>query len=379
MNGGGAPERLECIDGLRGWASVMVVLSHLWGQFAKHVVPAYDHPFLRMISDGHLAVLIFFVLSGVALSLRYVRKPKRVALFRLVAARYVRLVVPILSTTLIVYLLISLHVAGHREAAQLAASEIFLGARHNMPSSLTDALMFSFYAVLFDYHAQTTFNWSLWTMPVEFSGSLLVFGLLFLFSKLPRLARRYRVVIICGLTAALLLLSKQLAACFTAGYVLAELVCTYPAAGKWLRLASLAFAAAGLTLSAVVGRQDDHSGALLAIGIVMAGHFWPVANSFLSSQLSRWLGHISFPLYLIHVPVIGCAGMVFLAMRHNDVPAHIATHLTMVLAFAGSLVAAWLLLPVERLSIRLSRAAGSFRWPSRRADSKPSAKAQKSA
>jgi peptidoglycan/LPS O-acetylase OafA/YrhL len=28
--------RLDYLDGLRGWASLMVVLSHLWGQFARH-------------------------------------------------------------------------------------------------------------------------------------------------------------------------------------------------------------------------------------------------------------------------------------------------------------------------------------------------------
>jgi len=38
----------------------------------------------------------------------------------------------------------------------------------------------------------TTFNWSLWTMPVEFLGSLMIYGLLFAFTGVPGLRRVHR-------------------------------------------------------------------------------------------------------------------------------------------------------------------------------------------
>ena len=47
--------RLDYLDGLRGWASLMVVLSHLWGQFARHNSDFYSSTPLRLISDGHFA------------------------------------------------------------------------------------------------------------------------------------------------------------------------------------------------------------------------------------------------------------------------------------------------------------------------------------
>jgi peptidoglycan/LPS O-acetylase OafA/YrhL len=353
-----AHDRLDCIDGLRGWAAMMVVLSHLWGQFARHLVPAYGHPLLRAISDGHIAVLIFFVLSGVALSLRFVRKPQPVPLLGMVAARYVRLVVPILATTLIVCLLLWLGIAGSPEAARLGRSEIFLGARHDLPTSLYEALTFSLYSVLFDYDPQTTFNSSLWTMPVEFKGSLIVFALLFAFSHLPRAGRRARLIAMCALTVAAILLSKQLAACFIAGYALAELLHASRDTSKWSRLASLLFITASVGLYSLRGEHDDNSGTLLAIGIVAAGLFFPAARRVLSSAPSRWLGRLSFPLYLIHVPVIACSGWFYLTLRQHSVAADVATHSTVLIALIACIVAAELLMPVERASIRLSRAVG---------------------
>ncbi|MEC5161185.1 peptidoglycan/LPS O-acetylase OafA/YrhL [Janthinobacterium sp. CG_23.3] len=359
--------RLVCLDGLRGWAAVMVVLSHLWGQFARHLAPFYDQPLLRLVSDGHLAVLIFFVLSGVALSLRFVRRPQRVSLVGLVAARYVRLMVPVLATTLLVYLLIALRLAGSADAARAGNSAIFLGARHGQDTTLADALAFSFYSVFFDYDEGSTFNWSLWTMHIELLGSLLIFTLLFLFSRAHGLTRRHRMALAGALAFAFLLMQKQFGACFAAGYVLAELAHAAPAARTWLRWAPPALAAAAAAVAAWAGRRHDSSGALLAVGIVMAALFWPVARRFLASPVSAWLGRISFPLYLIHVPLIGAAGELYLALLNGGVAVQPATHATVVLAFCACLLSAALLMPLERLSMRLSTAAGTLRLARRRA------------
>lgn len=355
--------RLACLDGLRGWAAVMVVLSHLWGQFARHVASFYDHPLLRLISDGHLAVLIFFVLSGVTLSLRFVQTAQPVSLLRLVIARYVRLVIPILVTTLIVYLLIALRLSGSAAAAHAAHSEIFLGARPGQAGTLADALSFSLYSVLFDYDPPSSYNTSLWSMSVEFKGSLLIFGLMFLFSHLRAIAHAHRLAMVGALSIVLMLLSEPIGACFTTGYMLAELAHAPSALSKGVGLAALALAGASFGIAARTGRQDDSSGTLLAIGMVTAALFWPLGKRFLSLPVSTWLGRISFPLYLIHVPLIGAAGPLYLIVRRHN----ISLHLMLILVFAGCLLAARLLLPVERLSMRLSRVAGQLQLRRRRA------------
>ena len=360
-----APQRLDYLDGVRGWASLMVVLSHVWGQFARHNVDFYSAMPLRLISDGHFAVLVFFVLSGTALSLRFTRRPQPVALGWLMCARYVRLVLPIAITTLVVFALMKLQWYGSPEAAEAANSPILLGPRVGLTTTFVDAARFSLFDVLFHYDLSTSFNSSLWTMPVEFMGSLMVYVLLFGFSFTLALRRGRRVAIASLLTVALMAASKPEAACFGAGYVIAEMLCASPRAldaGRWAGVALLAIGAVPL---ATQGELGDASGAILAAGAVASIACWPLTRRLFSSRASRWLGAISFPLYLSHVIVLECGGRLFLQLERNGVPRDMATHLCAALAIPACLLAAWLLMPVERWSIHWSRAVGNCRLWSR--------------
>lgn len=360
-----ASRRLDFLDGLRGWASLMVVLSHLWGQFARHTVDIYSSTAMRLVSDGHFAVLIFFVLSGTALSLRFVRQPGPFAPGWLVAARYVRLVVPIAATTLIIFTLMKLQWYGSAEAATAAASPIFLGPRQGMPTTFADALQFSATDALFHYDPLRSFNSSLWTMPVEFLGSILVYALLFGLSFLPTRRPALRMAIGAALGLVLAAVGKPLAACFCGGYVVAEMLFGPPrllAAGAWI---GAVLVAAGAALVAQHGELDDVRGAVLALGTVMCVACWPTLRRVLSTRLSRWLGTISFPLYLIHTAVIECCGQLYVALLKQGVTVAPATHLTVAIALLACLLAARLLMPVEHLSIRWSRAVGRFRLRSR--------------
>lgn len=62
-------ERIDFLDGIRGWASVAVLYSHLIACFlAPKYVFLQSRAFV-FVSDGNLAVNIFFVLSGMVLRL----------------------------------------------------------------------------------------------------------------------------------------------------------------------------------------------------------------------------------------------------------------------------------------------------------------------
>jgi peptidoglycan/LPS O-acetylase OafA/YrhL len=357
-------QRLDFLDGLRGWAALVVVFSHLWGQFARHVTPFYDTPPMRLLSCGHVAVVVFFVLSGAALSLHFVRTLRPVPIASAIAARYVRLVLPITGTTLIVWALLAAGLAGSDEAGRLGHSEIFLGARYGLQTPFTEALAFSLRDVLFHYRPWETFNWSLWTMPVEFMGSVMIYALLAAFARLRRLGPAQRALLAGGLGAALLLAGKPLAACFAVGYVVAEWVvhpALPPRAMRHAGLAALAACVASAAFVFATGREDDASATVLASCLVLAAASWAPLRRALSAPVSRWLGRVSFPLYLIHVPVIACMGFFLVALIHRGWDEVIATHVTVVVATFACLACARLLMPLEQASIACSRIVARWR------------------
>jgi len=179
--------RVDFLDGIRGWASIAVFLSHIIMCFLVLTTPFlrygrlrltedissgnYLHImyqiFLRFITDGHLAVLIFFVLSGYALSVGQLNLEKR-KLTLSTTSRYFRLMIPILITSLIAYALLKLNLMFNLEVATTPErSSNWLGTLYNFDASIKDVIKFSFYDVFFKFDMSKTYNSTLWTIPIE--------------------------------------------------------------------------------------------------------------------------------------------------------------------------------------------------------------------
>ena len=67
--------RIDYLDGVRGWASLMVLLFHAFWETFGNVLPVFRNPVTAFLLDGHLAVFVFFVLSGDALSTAWFSRP----------------------------------------------------------------------------------------------------------------------------------------------------------------------------------------------------------------------------------------------------------------------------------------------------------------
>ncbi len=96
--------RLKFLDGLRGWGAVIVLLYHVFsdGLPVDAVIGGqlkYYVPF-----NGTLAVLVFFVVSGFSLSVRYLAEGDIQSWLKIAAGRYLRLAIPILAACLVVHL-----------------------------------------------------------------------------------------------------------------------------------------------------------------------------------------------------------------------------------------------------------------------------------
>lgn len=341
--------RLHFLDGMRGWAALMVVIWH----YFISIFPASDAtkqalhylPFL----NGPLAVSIFFVISGFALSIAMVEKPSYWRLARMSASRYFRLAIPVVASCLIVYLAM---VAGliFRPFPETIASQL------QFEPSFFGLLKFSFFDVFFRYLNSTVYNTPLWTMQFELFGSAIVFLLL-----LTLQWWRWRLVAYAILLA-YYLAHSSFYALFVAGVILANLLRVI----EHTRLSRLHYALIAIAIGygACVPYLTHNTKTTLGlvgiIGLFSALVILPGARRFFSTPLSRFLGAISFPIYLVHVPVVYIFSVRFYAYLLEQSMSVAASALcTGVVSLAIAFAGAWLFLPVEKFSITASQAIGN--------------------
>jgi hypothetical protein len=102
--------RFRFLDGLRGWAAVVVLLHHLFVDGLPANSFMADRALWAKVFflNGTLAVSVFFVISGFSLSIRYLETGDAGALGRVAAGRYLRLALPIFAICAMTYVLLVL-------------------------------------------------------------------------------------------------------------------------------------------------------------------------------------------------------------------------------------------------------------------------------
>jgi peptidoglycan/LPS O-acetylase OafA/YrhL len=158
---------------------------------------------------------------------------------------------------------------------------------------------------------------SLWTMHPEFIGSFIAFG----FAPILFAARKTSLLLTIGLIAmAAVLASYASLVAFPIGVGLAALVprglviprgIAYPALLMALYLLGFSGADAGIYAAFYYPILISHSGDVHVVGaailIAVIETFPPIRRVF-SGRISRFLGELSFPIYLVHVLVICSVG-----------------------------------------------------------------------
>ena len=197
--------RTAYLDGLRGFAALLVYWHHhqLWAHDARGQNPILENAFgyenkyyfacfhgiRTFFTGGHFAVSVFFVISGYALS----TKPMSLvqtgdhlklgdnlasALFR----RWLRLYIPLICTTFL-YM-----TSWHAFGIWAAAAEPQSTYSDEVWKWYNEFKNFSF---IFRLGGEPwfTYNFHLWSIPVEFKGSIVVYTSLLAFSRCTRNAR----------------------------------------------------------------------------------------------------------------------------------------------------------------------------------------------
>jgi len=342
------------LDGLRGLASLNVMLSHAVVAFDFAVytglsdeshgqweVALSGWPLLLPVAGANYAVCIFLVLSGFVLA--HVYAGTRLLLPALAVKRWVRLALPILAAVLFSYGLAALGL-GFSHAAALITKSRWLASQMMQTPAIGAALNEGVYVGLIgpaDF--SSSYNSALWTMPIEFAGSLLLMTLFMLARGLRPLRAVGSATAGAGLLAAGVLCHSFYIALMLFGasirmfrfsrclrnrlaypLLLASLVLgTVPfsvARGRWWNgLVALAppppragWWSAWPGFTPIDGVAFWHGvGAIILLVVVDQT---PSMRAWLGRPLPRFLGVISFPLYLLHIPLlfsVGCGVFVF--------------------------------------------------------------------
>jgi peptidoglycan/LPS O-acetylase OafA/YrhL len=312
--------KFKHLDGLRGFAALIVVIHHYACFFYPAVIFGfvgvtthsrvekyiYGTP-IDLVVAGNFSVCIFFVLSGFVLSHKFFRTRDIEVVISSASRRYIRLGIPVFFAVMFGYLLLQTHAFTNLKLASTTGSTMWLGEMWNFPANFFHALKQALYDVL-------------WTMKFEFLGSFLVFLFLALFGNLRR---RWIFYIIFGL-----IFWKTYYLAFILGVGLSDYIANKPFAPEVTKRSQIGlFLVLGLgfifgsfplpsATPALYSKLYLISGLTYAdyfiISHVLGAFFILVAviriqllERIFASQICQFLGRISFSLYLLHMFVLG--------------------------------------------------------------------------
>ncbi|AEO62401.1 uncharacterized protein THITE_2106517 [Thermothielavioides terrestris NRRL 8126] len=374
-----SPARLSptaYLDGMRGFAAAAVFLCHYFYTAFK-IAPGFGSggghwdlpklPFVRLVFSGPPMVCVFFVVSGYALSAR----PAALAhardwagLLRAVGSltfrRAIRLFVPTAASTLLVVVLVRL--GAYEWTREFASDDRFVRnykEHHYHRLETTREQLREWAKALFNF--VHVWDWQpfggsmamdvhLWTIPVEFRCSMVLFLTMV---GTARLRRPVRMAVVAGLVLFVYWSERWEMVLFYAGMVLAELdvvrgahgsglagagalpVAASPAPGRLVRRFTtkrtvwMAVSIVGLYLmsqpdedggqapgwvylTSLIPKwwKDEHRywqsvGAILFVLAVGRSAWW---QRFFTLPAVQYFGKISYAIYLMHGPVLHTVG-----------------------------------------------------------------------
>jgi peptidoglycan/LPS O-acetylase OafA/YrhL len=326
--------KLGFLDGVRGVAALIVVFHH----FGLAFFPAIDcldpstihlgngkvelaigHTPLNLFFNGAFAVSVFFVLSGFVLSYKFHRTGSRQLLTEYAAKRYFRLVLPVAASIVICYALKASGLLTTQLVQDTTKSKAWLSDQFFHMQGPLDAVKSMFIDVFLNN--DNRYNAVLWTMTIEFLGSLLLFGFLALAGD-----HRRTIVLHIVVAAAILLTDKKYYAAFILGSLISRLFVSGFAFPKGSRGIALKWA---LMLVGIYFSTYPWGGVQRTIWKPLV---WSWTNTYelfhvlgafcillvicFDNRLRRvfsikpflYLGKISFSFYLIHVAILCSLG-----------------------------------------------------------------------
>ena len=324
---------LSKLDGIRGIAAVIVIFSHalFWYYPAMHLggrtkgrpldgIEWFDSPF-SFFYRGGFSVSMFFILSGLVLTYSISRHTGVLDAIRKAAVkRYIRLGVPVATSVLIGCALMKFGVYDAPDVSPVPVLSTPYLFNATWDGAMRDAL----YGAL--ALGNSRYNYVLWTIQIELVGSFAIFAAFALFGGSPYVYRVFCVAAFLVLSA-----STNKTAMYTSLFFLGSMLITFRFNEErtstlksgvcliglliGLYLAGFHSASASYTmlsnlsgsLSALTGYQPSwllimpaFGGLIILLSVLNAQRTFAV----LDSAPMKWLGKVSFSLYLLHTFIL---------------------------------------------------------------------------
>jgi len=328
------------LEGLRGIASLVVVIGHFIFVFLPYLATLYypaagaaprnrfeavlAYPPFSLLFSAEAAVCVFFVMSGYVLTTKYFSTGDVAAVQSAAAKRYVRLALPSFASVALAWCLWR---TGAIQTQQAGA----IGVAGWVPSWYVGP--FSVLSVFVDgligapLFSRTALNPPLWTIQVELIGSILLFSMMALFGRRPLLLAAW------FLFFSIVLGFQKPNAMFYLSFLVGALL---NPARDWLRrheALSVVMVALGL-----VGVAYNEFHAFAALRSVPLPNWTPLGPDFNENPRLVWnsigamllvggtlgsrhvgavfaarvpvfLGKISFSMYVVHMPLLMSVGL----------------------------------------------------------------------
>ncbi|MFK0095466.1 acyltransferase family protein [Pseudomonas sp. NPDC090592] len=357
---------LSKLDGIRGIAAVIVIFSHalFWYYPAMHLgqrtkgrpldgIEWFDSPF-SFFYRGGFSVSMFFILSGLVLTYSISKHADVLDAIRKASVkRYIRLGVPVAVSVLIGCALMKL---GVYEAPNVSPTPV-LSTPYLFNATWGDAIRDAIYGSL--ALGDSRYNYVLWTIQIELVGSFAIFAAFALFGGNAFVYRFFCIAAFLVLSA-----STNKTAMYTSLFFMGSMLITFrfneektSALGSASCLIGLLFGLylAGFhtlsssytilsslthSLSELTGYQPSwllimpaFGGLIILLSVLNAQRTFSV----LDSAPMKWLGKVSFALYLLHTFILVIAAQFFtkhFGMSFASMLMTLST--TLILTFAAS-------------------------------------------
>lgn len=332
--------KLKVIDGIRGIAAFIVVLSHLVYTYFPYVhrnpdddsiilYPIqsyiYNSPFGFMFS-GTMAVYIFFILSGYILTYVIQSQYSKRKIITMSLKRYPRLMIPTLVSCVLAYLSFSYFLTDKTMLSSWiqnfgSFNFTFLGAIYN---GTVESFLFG----------KSSYNFVLWTMQIELLGSFLIFGILFFGEKYNSwtyysILSKFTIIIFFLLLVVANIISSKLGLGLVA-LLIGHMFYLY---GKNINSFFLIpLFILGLYFASIHNESSSYSmitsvfgtysyelfNFLSSIFIIYSVIFSKKLNTFFSAKIFIFMGKVSFSVYLIHLILISTFSIYIFNMFSKD-------------------------------------------------------------